>query len=112
MVTSVRRATGYIVESFDGSTKLTLPTLVEFEQIPNILDDIPTPDIPLYYPHMTDISSKIQPIDQDAQIILFIGRDLSTAHHALGDCKPKPGQPNVTSKISLGLQLPLSWVII
>lgn len=42
--TSGRRACGYVIESVDQKTTLSLPTLIECNQIPNNRSEIPTPN--------------------------------------------------------------------
>ncbi|XP_022522966.2 uncharacterized protein LOC111191682 [Astyanax mexicanus] len=45
-----REATGFIVLSLDGTTTLTLPTLIECSNIPRDRAEIPTPEAALYHP--------------------------------------------------------------
>jgi hypothetical protein len=80
---SGRRTSDLLLESLDGATKLELPTVIECEQIPDCRDDIPTPEVALCYPHLQDISCYIPPLDDKAEVMLLIGRDLIAAHHVL-----------------------------
>ncbi|XP_062594609.1 uncharacterized protein LOC134256031 [Saccostrea cucullata] len=81
--TTGRQTSGYIIESLDGSTRLSLPTLIECNQIPNMREEIPTPEVAKYHEHLRDIADEIPPYDQDAPILLLIGRDMIAAHHVL-----------------------------
>ena len=76
------RAIGLIAESADGSTRLTLPTLMKYE-IPNVRDEIPFHDIARHQTHLKEIAEYILTFDGNAQISLLIGRDLPGAHHVL-----------------------------
>lgn len=78
--TSGRRANNYIIESLDGKTQLTLPTLIECDMIPDDRSEIPTPEIACYYPHLMQISDKIPVLDPGAAIILLLGRDILRVH--------------------------------
>ena len=73
---SGRRANGFTVESLDCRSQLELPTLVECNQIPNIRDEVPIPDIARNHPHLNDIEDHIPPLDDQSEILLLIGRDL------------------------------------
>ena len=104
-VTSGRRASGYIVESLDGSAQLEIPEIIECNDIPNNREEIPSRTVASNYPHMKDLSSHIPDIDNQAQIDLLIGRNLITAHHVL---EHRIG-PN---EVPYAQRLPLGWVII
>ncbi|XP_071098015.1 uncharacterized protein [Haliotis cracherodii] len=103
--TSGWRAKGYIVESFDGHSRLQLPTLIECNQIPDHREEIPVPEVAMHYNHLKDIANCIPPLDNDAQILLLIGRDLIEAHHVL-DQRIGPNKTPYGQKLSLG------WVIV
>ena len=81
--TSSRKASDFVVESFDGSMRLDLPPLIECDQIPDARDEIPTKDIVNHFLHLTDIASCFPPIDDEEDISLLIGRDLPVAHHVI-----------------------------
>jgi hypothetical protein len=100
-----RRTHGYVVESLDGTSRLKLPTLLECNQIPNHKDEIPTPEIAQCYQHLCDIAGQIHPIDNDADILLLIGRDVTDAHHVL-DQRVGPMNSPYAQKLRLG------WVIV
>jgi hypothetical protein len=103
--TSGRRASDLVVESLDGSCKLDLSSLIECNQIPNLREEIPTPEVALYHAHLNDIAQHIQPLDNEADILLLIGRDLTEAHHVL-DQRIRPGRSPYAQRLSLG------WVIV
>ncbi len=105
MQTSGRRAKGYAIESLDGTCVFELPTLIECEQIPNVREEIPTPDVVQYHHHLQDLVDLIPPLDEDAEILLLIGRDLIDAHHVLDHRIGPPNSPYAQ-------KLPLGWVVI
>lgn len=102
---SGRRASGYLVESLNRDTQLNLPTLIECNQIPNVRDEIPTPQVAAYHPHLLDIARYIPPLDEQSDILLLIGRDLLESHHVLDQRIGPKNSPYAQ-------QLPLGWVII
>lgn len=99
-----RRATGFMIESFDGSCTLDLPTLIECDQVPNSKDEIPTCDVANHYPHLTEIAHHFPPIDDTAQVSILIGRDLPEAHHVQAQITGQKGTP-FAQKIALGWTL-------
>ena len=101
---SGRRANGLIVESLDGSCAMKLPTVIECDDIPNIRDEIPTPEVVACYPHLCDLVNVIPPLDPNADIELLIGRDLIEAHY-VRDQRTGETSP-YAQKLNLG------WVII
>ncbi len=106
VTSSGRRATGYIVESLNGDTQLSLPTLIECDQIPNIREEIPTPDVARNHAHLHDIANlRFPKLNDQSEISILIGRDLIEAHHVL-DQRIGPNRSPYAQKLSLG------WVII
>ncbi|XP_052087892.1 uncharacterized protein LOC127724930 [Mytilus californianus] len=105
MVVSGRMACDFTVESFDGSMSLDLPPLIECNDIPNVREEIPTPNVAFFHDHLRSISSMIPPLDSDAQILLLIGRDLGEAHHVY-DQRTGPQRTPYAQKLALG------WVVI
>ena len=93
IVTSGRRAKGFIAQSVHGDIKLELPELLECDHIPNDREEIPTPEVTMNYPHLVDITGNILPMDENCQILLLIGRDLIVAHHVLDQ---RVGKPNTS----------------
>ncbi|XP_061166393.1 uncharacterized protein LOC133175314 [Saccostrea echinata] len=104
-VSSGRRASGYVVKSVDGSCTLSLPYVIECNDIPNNRHEIPSPAVADNYTHLHDIAPFIPDIDDVSGIELLIGRDLVTAHHVLDQRVGEEGLP-------YGQKLPLGWVII
>lgn len=96
-----RRATGFVIESFDGTRTLDLPTLIECDQVPDSKDEIPTSDVAYHYPHLTEIAHHFPPIDDGAQVSLLIGRDLPEAHHVQAQITGQKGTP-FAQKLALG----------
>ena len=105
MRASGRKAHGLIIESTDGAVQHRLPPLIECEHIPDSREEIPTPDVARRYAHLHDIETHINPVDQDAEILLLIGRDLAEAHH-VHDQRIGLDHMPFAQKLSLG------WVII
>ena len=103
--TSGRRAHNLIIESFDSSVTLDLPVVTECDVIPDNRNEIPTPDITRHYPHLQNLESRIPPLDDDAQIMLLVGRDLLKAHHVLDQRIGSDSAPYAQ-------KLPLGWTIV
>ncbi|XP_056410564.1 uncharacterized protein LOC130346718 [Hyla sarda] len=74
--TAGRKATGYKVESIDGQTCLSLPTILEFNHIPDNWSEIPTPEAAAHNPHLKRIAHLIPELDSEAPIVLLLGRDI------------------------------------
>ncbi|XP_033745498.1 uncharacterized protein LOC117331014 [Pecten maximus] len=102
---SGRRATGYVAESADGLVTLDMPSLIECNEIPHDLEEIPTPEIAMHYDHLRDIAADIPPLYKDTRIMLLIGRDLIDAHRVLDQRIGPSGSP-------IAQRLELGWVII
>ncbi|XP_068116194.1 uncharacterized protein [Hyperolius riggenbachi] len=102
---SGRRAHGFVVASEYGNTEFPLPTLIECDQLPNNREEIPTPEAALYHPHMKHIASYIPPLDDDAKILLLLGRDIPRVHKVRQQCNG-PNDAPYAQKLDFG------WVII
>ncbi|XP_062607729.1 uncharacterized protein LOC134269543 [Saccostrea cucullata] len=76
-----RNVLGLKVRSIDRTVTLDLPSVLECEDIPNDVSEIPTPEIAKSYTHLSVIASKIPEFDPNSKIHLLIGRDLLEAHH-------------------------------
>ncbi|XP_062585397.1 uncharacterized protein LOC134247072 [Saccostrea cucullata] len=100
-----RRAHGLMVRSVDGSVIYELPSLIECDDLPNELSEVPTPDVAKSFDHLRDISSLIPEFDPNSKIQLLIGRDLPEAHHIKQQIVGPKGTP-------YALELGLGWVII
>ena len=83
VVMSGRRAVDCVIESLDGSKCYQLPTVIECTNIPNLRDEIPTPQVAMHHAHLQDIAYQIPELDREADILLLIGRDLIDVHHVL-----------------------------
>ncbi|ETE63496.1 Octapeptide-repeat protein T2, partial [Ophiophagus hannah] len=99
-----RRASGYQVELVDGKTCVTLPILIECNQIPDHKSEIPTPDAAIH-PHLNHIVHLIPELDPQAQIVLLLGRDILQVHKARAQING-PHYALYSQKLELG------WVII
>lgn len=75
-----RRATGYVVESLDGETHISLPSLIECNDIPDDRDEIPTPSAALHHSHLKTIAHIIPELDPKAPILMLLGRDIIKVH--------------------------------
>ncbi|XP_044158322.1 uncharacterized protein LOC122944157 [Bufo gargarizans] len=100
-----RRAHGFIVSSLENNLQLPLPTLVECNQIPANKEEIPTPEVAFYHPHLRSIASEIPPLDKDAKILLLLGRDILRLHKVHRQVSGPPEAP-------FAQYLDLGWVII
>ncbi|KAL3967947.1 NLR family CARD domain-containing protein 3 [Sarotherodon galilaeus] len=100
-----RRATGFVVESLDGATSVTLPTIIECNNIPSNRAEIPTPEVAAEHAHLRPIAHLIPPLDHKAEILLLLGRDLLSVHKARQH-RNGPHNAPYAQKLDLG------WVII
>ena len=69
-----RRVAGITVRAISGA-EFVLPTLTEYDTIPQDKREIPTPSMAKRFPHLTAIASEIPPLDETAKVHLLIGRD-------------------------------------
>ena len=99
-----RRAKGYTVQSLDGTATMTLPEMIECNDIPNVRSEIATPDVANSHPHLCGIADQIPPMDS-AEISVLIGRDLVQAHVVDQQIVGAENAP-IAQKLKLG------WVII
>ena len=102
---SGRRASGYEVESSDGSVQITLPSLIECNNIPNNRDEIPTPEVAFHHPHLQPVAQHIPELDPQAEIMLLLGRDLIRVHKVRK-------QLNGPHNVPYAQKLDLGWVIV
>ena len=77
-----RQVDGLIIESWDSTQTITLPTITECDNIPCNRDEIATPEIAKHYSHLVDIASEIPPLNE-APVLLLLGRDALEVHHVL-----------------------------
>lgn len=103
--TSGRKAEGFQIESLDGEVILSLPPLIECNEIPNNRSEIPTPSAVLHQPHLRHIAKHIPELDPDAEILLLLGRDVIRAHKVRQ-------QVNGPHNAPFAQRLDLGWVVI
>lgn len=103
--TAGRKASNIIVESLDGKTKVTLPTLLECNYLPDDRSEIPTPECAQYFPHLRPVADKIPPLDTCAPILLLLGRDILSLHKVRE-------QRNGPHNAPYAQRLDLGWVIV
>nr|XP_022300904.1 uncharacterized protein LOC111109109 [Crassostrea virginica] len=102
VTTSGRRASGFKIESWDGSCSLALPTLIECTEFPNYREEIPDRCVAENFTYLTDIKDLIPELMEDVQIEILIGRDLIDAHIVQDQRKGTSGMP-YAQKLPLGL---------
>ncbi|XP_055997868.1 uncharacterized protein LOC125646037 [Ostrea edulis] len=102
---SGRRAVGFCIQSMDGLNCHKLPPIIECNDIPDNMMEIPTPDVACAHPHLRHIAKELAPLRRDVGIQLLIGRDLVDVHQVQGQVTGPPASP-FSQKLSLG------WVII
>lgn len=98
------RAKGFLVEYIDNSARFTLPTLIECNELPDNRAEIPTTDAAWNHTHLKPIARNLPPLDQKAEILLLLGRDIIEVHNVLEQHNGPPHAP-FAQKIALG------WVI-
>ena len=103
--TAGRKASNIIVESLDGKTKVTLPTLLECNNLPDDRSEIPTPEFTQYFPHLRPVADKIPPLDTSAPILILLGRDILSLHKVRE-------QRNGPHNTPYAQRLDLGWVIV
>ena len=100
-----RRANAYEVESFDGTVRIPLPSLIECNDIPNNREEIPTPEVALHHAHLRSLAHRIPDIDPQAPIMLLLGRDIIRVHKVRK-------QVNGSHNLPFAQKLDLGWVIV
>ncbi|XP_076113586.1 uncharacterized protein LOC143081749 [Mytilus galloprovincialis] len=105
VATSGKRGKDFVIKSVHSDVQFDLPTLIECNNIPNNRDEIPTPEVAMHHPHLTELRGSITPLEERCQILLLIGRDLIEAHHVL-EQRLGPSRTPFAQKLRLG------WVII
>ena len=103
--TKGRPARGLVVESLDQSAKYRLPTLTECDEIPNNREEIPTSQVARAHPHLQQIADEIPELDEQAEILLLIGRDVPPLHKVH---ESRNGSRNAP----WGQRLDLGWVVL
>ena len=100
-----RRAHGYVVEPLTGELSISLPTLIECNNVPNSRAEIPTPAAAYHHSHMQGIADRIPALDDSAEIWLLLGRDILQVHKVRQQYNGPPRAP-FAQKHDLG------WVIV
>ncbi len=95
----------YMVESLDGNTKVSLPTLLECDLIPDGRSEIPSPDVARHHSHLKAVFDQIPPLDPQAHILLLLGRDILGLHKVRA-------QYNGPHDTPYAQRLDLGWVVI
>ena len=103
--TTGRRAKDLVIESLDGKTTLPLPTIIECNEIPESRAEIPTPTAAKHFAHLRPIADHIPEIDDQAQILILLGRDILQVHK-VREHRNGPGNTPFAQRLDLG------WVII
>ena len=100
-----RKAIDLVLESVDGSKHHNLPPIVDCDAIPNNRDEIPTLEAAGFHPHLRGIAQKIPKIDEEADILLLIGRDVPPMHK-VHESRNGPRDALWAQRLDLG------WVVI
>ena len=100
-----RRADGYQIEPVHGGVSLSLPALIECNEIPDNRLEIPTPEAARHHSHLKSIAREIPVLDNKAQILLLLGRDILRAHKV----RKKVNGPH---DAPFALKLDLGWVLV
>lgn len=85
--TSGRKAKGFQVESLDGKMVLSLPPLIECNEILNDRSEIPTPDAARCHPHLRKIAQYIPELDPQSR-----NPDPTGERHSESSQGPSAGQ--------------------
>ncbi len=94
-----------MVESLDRRTKLSLPTLIECDMLPDDRTEIPFPEVARHYPHLRSVENQIPAVDPDAPVLLLLGRDILRVHKVREQIK-RPNDAPYAQRLDLG------WVIV
>lgn len=103
--TAGRKAQGFTVESMDGTVKIPLPIVIEYNEIPNNRSEIPTPEAVYHHHHLRQIRDKIPALEPAVDVTLLLGRDIIRAHNGR-ERYNGPHDAPYAQKLDLG------WVII
>lgn len=103
--TSGRKAEGFQIESLNGKMVLSLPPLIECNEILNDRSEIPTPDAARCHPHLREIAQYIPELNPNAEILILLGRDILRVHKVRQ-------QVNGPHNAPFAQRLDLGWVLI
>lgn len=73
--------------------------------VPDDRTEIPSPEVTHYHPHLRSVAGKILPVDQNALILLLLGRDILRVHKVRE-------QINGPHNAPYAQRLDLGWVIV
>lgn len=103
---SGRCASNFTVEPMSEGCPVYLHSVKECDDIPNCREEIPTPNIARAHSHLANlVATHFTELNENAEILLLIGRDHPDAHHVLTQKTGPSGTP-FAQKLSLG------WTII
>jgi hypothetical protein len=102
--TTGRRARDLVVESLDGKV-IPLPTIIECNEIPDSRSEIPTAAAARHFAHLHPIADYIPSVDNSAQILMLLGRDILQVHKVRE-------QRNGRGNAPFAQRLDLGWVIV
>lgn len=94
-----------MVEPLTGELSIALPTLIECNNVPNSRAEIPTPEAAYHHSHMRAMADQIPALDEAADILLLLGRDILQVH------KVHP-QYNGPDNAPFAQKHNLGWVIV
>lgn len=102
---SGRKAEGFQIKSVDGMVCLTLPPLIECNQILDNRSEIQTPEAARHHSHLKTVAGHILELDPKAQILLLLGRDIIRVHKVRQ-------QINGPHNAPFAQRLDLGWVLV
>lgn len=98
-----RRAKNICIRPCDGGETFNLPPVIECNNMPNDLSEIPTPQIAKCHQHLRHVACHIPKLDQSAEISLFQKTNSAGTCHYL-ECINPPKNP-IRFEMFLTLQL-------
>ncbi|KAI4876230.1 hypothetical protein NFI96_028170, partial [Prochilodus magdalenae] len=78
--TSGRQPSGFQVESMDEQVSISLPTLIECDDIRNDRTEFPTPEAAFHHKHLNSLPAQIPELNTDSLILMLLGRDIMRIH--------------------------------
>ncbi|KAK7891906.1 hypothetical protein WMY93_023869 [Mugilogobius chulae] len=100
-----RKAEGFLIESLDGQIVLSLPPLIECNEILNDRSEIPTPDAARCQPHLRKIAEYIPELDPNAEILILLGRDVLRVHKHYRTNVLENGRPSICTPCNNSIKL-------
>ncbi|KAI4893104.1 hypothetical protein NFI96_020620, partial [Prochilodus magdalenae] len=93
--TSGRQPSGFQVESMDEQVSISLPTLIECDDIRNDRTEFPTPEAAFHHKHLNSLPAQIPELNTDSLILMLLGRDIMRIHKNQRNVEKNP---RVTAK--------------